>query len=206
VKCDDENRLLTLADALVAEKCGLLTPRQHTPSFFFCLADAALHSQHNERAKHFDRQTHLATMSSTLVSALTPATTTTSSRRGGGARASTRSSSSLVGTLQSKTRRQQQQQRASISCAASTTQLAPKSRAEGGAQDIASFFGSLFSGGGGGGGGKKEARRVEAKEALLDAIAGTERGVKATEEDAAAIDAAARDLERLNPNGRVLVI
>jgi len=48
------------------------------------------------------------------------------------------------------------------------------------------------------------ARREEAKDALLGLIEGVERGVTATEEDAEAIDAAARDLERLNPNKKAL--
>lgn len=96
-----------------------------------------------------------------------------------------------------------------ISCAAATGPgrvgrvLPPKTRAEGGAQDIMALFASFFNGGGGGGE-KNEARRAAAKEALLDAIAGTARGVTATEEDVAAVDAAARDLERLNPNPRAL--
>lgn len=51
---------------------------------------------------------------------------------------------------------------------------------------------------------KKEARRAEAKEALLNAIEGTERGVKASEADKETIEAAARQLERLNPNARAL--
>lgn len=99
-----------------------------------------------------------------------------------------------------------------ISCASSSAStgpggagrvLPPKTRAEGGAQDIKALFGSFFNGGGRGGK-KNDARRTAAKETLLEAIAGTARGVKATEEDASAIDAAARDLERLNPNPRAL--
>jgi hypothetical protein len=49
-----------------------------------------------------------------------------------------------------------------------------------------------------------EEKREAAKEALLDAIAGTERGVKASPFDALDIDAAARALERLNPNPAAL--
>ena len=49
-----------------------------------------------------------------------------------------------------------------------------------------------------------DAKRTEAKRRLLDAIQGTARGVKATDADKDGIDAAASDLERLNPNPSAL--
>ena len=59
------------------------------------------------------------------------------------------------------------------------------------------IFGGIFDGGG-------SKRREAAKAALLEAIEGTQRGVAASEEDVAAVEAAASALERLNPNRQPL--
>jgi hypothetical protein len=63
-----------------------------------------------------------------------------------------------------------------------------------GLQPLLSSVTAATSGGGG------AAAREAAKAELLDAIAGLNRGVNATDADRAAVDAAARKLERLNPN------
>jgi len=83
------------------------------------------------------------------------------------------------------------------SCAASASTSAPAAPS---APDVGAWLSGLF----GGGKAKKEEQRKEAKYALLDAIVGTERGVKASAQDAAAIEAAACNLERLNPNAKAL--
>ena len=112
---------------------------------------------------------------SSAATALHPtATTATSSFLVRGACRRMRGSSSSVSSSPMKKGTQHRRLHLrQISCAASSL----KAVAEGGAQDIKSILGSFF----GGGGEKKEARRTEAKEALLDAIAGTERGVKASD-------------------------
>jgi len=70
-------------------------------------------------------------------------------------------------------------------------------RQRGGPVGTRAIFGGLF-----GGDGSK--RREAAKAALLEAIEGTQRGVAASEEDVAAVEAAASALERLNPNRQPL--
>lgn len=66
-----------------------------------------------------------------------------------------------------------------------------------GLQPLLSSVAAATSGGG-------AAAREAAKAELLDAIAGLNRGVGATDADKAKVDAAARKLERLNPNPRSL--
>jgi hypothetical protein len=67
-----------------------------------------------------------------------------------------------------------------------------------GMQPLLSSIAAATSGGGG------AAAREAAKAELLDAIAGLNRGVNATDADRAAVDAAACKLERLTPNPRSL--
>ena len=66
-------------------------------------------------------------------------------------------------------------------------------RQRGGPVGTRAIFGGIFDGGG-------SKRREAAKAALLEAIEGTQRGIAASEDDVAAVEAAASALERLNPN------
>lgn len=79
--------------------------------------------------------------------------------------------------------------------------LAPPTRAAAGGAGPGGLLGQLasFVSGAGVGGGNAAAKRDAAKQELLDLIAPLERGLLADADDAAAVDAAASALERLNP-------